>query len=477
MQNDDSVEYWEHILGTALPLYATKPTPGTPNQLAKVEHVAKLLGMPLIPWQRYLIRVITELNPDGSFKYQTVLCTVPRQSGKTSTVRALYMTRALLATNKRLFLTAQTGKDSRERLFELADQVTSGILGKNVKIRRAADSPGITFHTGSKIASFAPTPESLHGYNMSDVLMDEVFAFDESQGNDLLGACVPAMQTHKDRQLIMVSTKGTAKATFLNGWIAKGRLATTDPQSEIAYLEWGIDDGLEAYDPNNWDFHPGVQGGLITKKDISRAAETMSTGEFTRAYLNKYTDTVDSTFNIKQWDSLKGPLETPKPNQVAYAYEVASDRSKAAVVAAWKVDGHVYIKVVKNAPGTEWLKPLLAQLRDTKPLMLGADKYAQNNVIADSFRNDFPDARFQQLTGPDAATASVSFRARVEDGTLSHEGDLVMRQAISTALTRTFGDSGWAFSHKSEPELMAAITACRFVDEIRIMAAPATFFE
>lgn len=473
----DDQEYWLSTLGKSQPLYATKPTPGAPNDLAKVEHVAAVLKTPLLPWQRYFIRVITEKNPDGSYRYGTVLLTVPRQSGKTTAVRALYATRALLTSNRRLFMTAQTGRDSRERLFELAEQISPSVLGKTVKVRRAADSPGITFHNGSKIGSFSPTPESLHGYNMADVFLDEIFAWDESQGGDLLGAAVPAMQTHKDRQLIMVSTKGTSTATFLNGWIAKGRLATTDPESEVAYLEWGLADGLEPFDPENWDFHPGLQGGLITKKDISRAAETMSAGEFTRAYMNRYTDTVDSTFNLAQWDSLNRPLEIPKASQVAYAYEVASDRSKAAVVAAWKIDGHVYIKVVKNAPGTTWLKPLLVELKDNNPLMLGADKYAQNNVIADDFHNEYPSAKFQQLTGPDAATASVSFKARVEDGTLSHEGDLVMRQAISTALTRTFGDSGWAFSHKSEPELMAAITACRFVDEVKTLAAPAAYFD
>lgn len=68
-------------LGTAQPVYATAPNPDAPNELAKVEKVSRLLGTPLLPWQRYVARVATEKNSDGSYRYPVVMLTVPRQSG------------------------------------------------------------------------------------------------------------------------------------------------------------------------------------------------------------------------------------------------------------------------------------------------------------------------------------------------------------------------------------------------------------
>jgi hypothetical protein len=192
--------------------------------------------------------------------------------------------------------------------------------------------------------------------------------------------------------------------------------------------------------------------------------------------MNRYTDTVESTFDLNQWDGLRGLLETPKQSQVAIAYEVASDRSKAAIVAAWKIDGQVYIKVIRNDKGTDWLKPTLIELSKVNPLIIGADKYVQNNVIADAVLNDYPAFKFKQLTSGDFTTACVSFKARVEEGTIAHDGHFALRQAVSTAITRAFGDAGWVFSHRSEPELLAAVTAVRLVDEVKVEEQPMVYF-
>lgn len=470
----DTPESWLASLGDAQPLYSTAPTPGAPNELAKVEKVAAALKTPLLPWQRYFIRVATELNPDGSYRYRNVVLTVPRQSGKTTVVRALYATRALTNRNRKSFIFAQTGKDSRERLFELAEQLTYSPIGKQIKVRRAAENPNILFPTGSKIQSFPPTAESTHGYNFSDAFLDEIFAFDDATGSNLLGAIVPAMQTHKDRQIIFVSTKGTPNSTFLNGWIAKGREAVSDPDAGIAYFEWALEDGLDAFDSTNWDFHPGLQGGLITKEDI-QSATGMGKGEFTRAFMNRQTETLEAVLDLPRWNELKAVLTTPKRSDVAIAYEVSFDRSKAAIVAAWKDGKTTQTRVIMNGTGTGWLQPALEELADARPMVIGADKYPQNLVISDSLLQDNPDLNLKLLTPEGAKTGAVSFKARIEDGTIRHDGHLALRTAISTAQTRPMGE-GWCFSHKSEPELLAAVVACRLLDETKAESQPLVVF-
>ena len=470
----DTPEYWLSTLGVAQPLHATAPTPGARNELAKVEKVAKALKTPLLPWQRYFIRVATELNPDGSYRYRNIVLTVPRQSGKTTVVRALYATRALTNRNRKSFLFAQTGKDSRERLFELAEQLTYSPIGKQIKVRRAAENPHILFPTGSKIQSFPPTAESTHGYNFSDAFLDEIFAFDDATGSNLLGAIVPAMQTHKDRQIIFVSTKGTPNSTFLNGWIAKGREAVADADSGIAYFEWALEEGLDAFDSSNWDFHPGLHGGLITKSDI-QSATGMGKGEVTRAFMNRQTETLVSVLDLPMWNSLQGVLTTPKRSEVAIAWEVSNDRSRAAIVAAWKDGKTVCTKVLMTGAGTSWLQPALEELGESRPLVIGADKYPQNLVISDALLQNNSEFNLKLLTPEGAKTAAVAFKARIEDGTIRHDGHIALKTAISTAQTRPMGE-GWCFSHKSEPELLAAVVACRLLDEKKVESQPLMVF-
>lgn len=387
----------------------------------------------------------------------------------------MLVARALAKENRRLFMTAQSGKDATEKLWELSDTVTNSKIGSSVTIRRAAGSSRINFHNRSRLQAFAPTPESLHGYTPSVVFLDEIFSFTQMQGDLLLGAVTPAQQTVRDRQLLMCSTKGTQDSTFLNDWIEKGRQATQDPDSQIAYFEWSLADDLDPFDPVTWDFHPGLAGGLITKADIQQASETISKGEFTRAYMNRPTQTADTLFSVTRWNELQGTLSTPARSEVAVAYEVAHDRSRAAVVAAWRHEGQTHVKVLRTGTGTDWLPSTLERIREARPRVIGADRYAQNLVIADQLNSaaEFP---LHLLKPEGIKTGSAAFKAHIEDGTITHDGHARLTAAVSTAQSRPMGE-GWALSHKSEPEVMAAMVAARLLDEVKPESKPLIYFD
>src|SRR5262245_1903413 len=43
---------------------------------------AKMIGEPLLPWQEWAVIHALELNPDGTYRFRTVLILVARQNGK-----------------------------------------------------------------------------------------------------------------------------------------------------------------------------------------------------------------------------------------------------------------------------------------------------------------------------------------------------------------------------------------------------------
>lgn len=187
--------------------YATPPLGGR-HELAQIERVATTLGTPLMPWQRDVAQVASELRPDGSWRYPVVVVTVPRQSGKTTLMRAAMTQRAITRRDHYAFYTAQTGKDAVARWTDLVKILGAHpLLREYTQTRLAAGSPGITFNrTDSKISPFPPTPHSLHGYTPHLVMLDEAFSYTEPQGTDLIGAILPAQVTLIDRQLWIVST-------------------------------------------------------------------------------------------------------------------------------------------------------------------------------------------------------------------------------------------------------------------------------
>src|SRR6187431_776274 len=225
-----------------------------------VAHLAALLGTPLMPWQRYVADVALELHPDdpGRWRYPTVIVTVPRQSGKTTLLRAVALDRCLTRARTRVFMTAQTGKDAHTRWKDTVEVIERSPFGPHVKVNRAAGAPTFILPNSSQVRAFAPTPKSIHGETPHLVMIDEGWAFDAAQGEDLMGAIRPAQITIADRQLWIVSTRGSADSTFLDAWIDAGRLATRDPGAAVAFFEWSAAEGADAYDPATWEFHPAL---------------------------------------------------------------------------------------------------------------------------------------------------------------------------------------------------------------------------
>ncbi len=468
----DTPEYWLSTLGDAQPLFATKPTPGAKHELALYEKVAGLFGIKLSPMQRYVLRVLSELKDDGSYRYKNVTLTLPRQSGKTLLCSIILTARALKTAGFRAFYTAQNGALSRERFFEMTDAVEKSIIGSKVSVRRAAGNSRIDFFNGSRFQPFVPNAQALHGFTGSLAIYDEIFVWDEAQWNGLLSGSVPALQTKRDKQHIFVSTKGTPESTALNALIESGRLGTEDPDSDNCYLEWGLADGLDAMDSDNWDFHPAL-GITITKDDIRAAQSTMSRGEFERAYMNRTTLVIESVFDMDLWDSMLHSLPRPVRKKVGIGFEVKANREKSAVVAAFYTDeGKVALKVLNNATGSDWLKEFIPLYADARPLAIAADKHPQNNVIVDSLRMDYPHIDITQLSAADWNTAAASFKSLVEEKGIIHDGHLALRDAVATAKTKPYGDSGFSFSHMSQPELAAAIVAIRMIQQVEVKQKP-----
>ena len=478
---NDSLEYWQSVLEQCPPAYATLPTPGAPNELAKIELVAAEMGTPLLPFQRYIARVLSEKNPDGSYRYRTALITTPRQVGKTTLIATIATARHLLYPGTMSFYMAQKGKDGAEQIGKTHERIAKTRFGKLTLLRSQNGDEQIKFtRNGSKLRYAVPNKESLHGKTFSWLFWDELFAFQADEGNLILGAASPAQITRRDKQTILISTKGTPQSTFLNEWIKKGRLATEDPESNMCFFEWALPEGLDANDRNNWrKYHPGLAFGLITEEDIAHEEENLSKGEFDRAMMNRQTDTMEPFFDMEKWRSMVGELPQPESQKkVAIAFEVKYDRSRSAIVSAWKTaDGKVALKVMNNAPSSDWLMEAVPKYALAKPLGVASDKYSQNNTINDALLNEYPALSevMAQLNGTEYATACAAFKNRFEDGTLLHSGDFALSQAILKAETKSFGDGGWKFSHQSEPELVAAVVAVRLVDMVKVKEKPFIF--
>jgi phage terminase large subunit-like protein len=450
--------------------YATPRDPAARTAGGRVAVIADALGTPLMPWQRYVADVALERHPDNPrrWRYPIVVVTVPRQSGKTTLLRAVAVERAMSAPHVSVFATAQTGKDAHERWKDMVARVELSALGPHVELYKAAATPTLTLPNHSRVRAFAPTPKSLHGYTPHLVIIDEAWSFDAAQGEDLEAAIRPAQITLADRQLWIVSTKGTADSAFLNRWLDVGRAATADRGAGVAYFEWAAAEGADPYDPITWGFHPAL-GHTITLDDLAAEAEAeTSRGNWERSYLNRETVTLETIIDLDRWDALVLEQDPPPSGTYAMAYEVAYDMSGACVWASWRDDADdLHVRVVYRTPDVRTLVPWLAAARQDldyrRPLY--ADDGGPARQVTDELRR--LQVEVETLPARDYATACATFMRHVREGSVHHAGDPALREAITRAVTKLLGDQP-AFDRRraSGPidDLVAATVAVRAAD-------------
>lgn len=449
--------------------FATPRDPHARTAGPRVAVIAEALGTPLMPWQRYVADVALERHPDDPrrWRYPVVVVTVPRQSGKTTLLRAVAVERAMSAPHVSVFATAQTGKDAHERWKDMVARVEQSPLGPHVDLYKAAATPTMTLPNRSRVRAFAPTPKSLHGYTPHLVMIDEAWAFDAGQGEDLEAAIRPAQITLPDRQLWIVSTKGTVDSAFLNRWLEVGRAATGDRGAGVAFFEWAAADGADPYDPATWDFHPAL-GHTITLEDLAAEAEGTTRGNWERSYLNRETAAVETIIDLDRWDGLRVEQTPPPPGGYALAYDVAQDMSGATVWSSWRDgDGRLQVRFVYRTPDVRTLVPWLVAARDDlgyrRPLH--ADDGGPARQVTDELRRE--GVEVETLGARDYGTACSSFMRHVREGTLGHDGDDAIRDAIAHAVTKFLADQPAFDRRKSSGpihDLVAAAIAARAID-------------
>ena len=434
---------------TPEPKHYTRRDLTAPSDGARIAKVGEIMGKPLMPWQRYVVDVATEHNPDGGYRYEIVLVTVPRQSGKTTLVGPVQVDRNMMNPGIKTFYTAQTGKDARSRFNDLVNLVQGSPFAAVAKVRYSAGDEGIGFPNGSWLKLFAPVAAALHGETPPLVTLDEIWHYDEQLGDAILeGAIIPAQMTLAGRrQVWLISTAGTAASTFMRKWVERGRKG----QPGLAYFEWSLADDADPYDPDAIAaFHPAV-GHTVSVDELLALASSMTHANWLRGFCNVWTEASEALMTTEEWAELEAmPLEVPARSAVTISYDVAPDNESASVMASWRdIDGSPVIRTLHTAPGIVWLEPFVKQLAaDWKPAHLAADDGGPTRRITDSLER--AGLVIDKVSGRDYATACDAFLTyAMDEKTLKHDGSRTLSSAMAHLAVVDRGDSRYISRSRS----------------------------
>lgn len=391
-----------------------------------------------MPHQQYIADVATEYNENG-YRYDTVVVVLPRRAGKTTIVGGIQAYRCMKFSNRKVFYTAQTGKDARQRFKDFLDLWSVSPIARFAKPRLAAGQEGLTFTTNhSSINVFAPTPTALHGDEGIMCSIDEFWTLTADEGETLEGNIAATQTTLAPwAQTWWFSTVGTEQSVFMNAKIDAGRSGT---QPRTCYIECSLDETLDPDNPENWAFHPAL-GHTITKQTLIDMHERVSTSEWKRAFMNQR-PTREQLPIIPDWDTLPTDQHPPAtPESLAIGYEVGIAGSYSAIVAAWwDTQDRPHIRVLRQAPGSWWLDEAITTITTQlgiPPERVAADDAGPVRVITDRLRTSGT-LDPTTLSLAERAVADMNLLAYARDErTLVHDGTPALTRAVALAALRT----------------------------------------
>jgi hypothetical protein len=420
-------------------------------------------GRVLMPWQRHVLDVALEIDPDtGLLAYDEIGLTVPRQSGKTSIVMPLALHRFLNSKDflprQEMIYTAQTRSHARKKWEKefVADCEDSKRLAGKFRVRRQLGDESIWFPATRGVFSIESVGEnSGHGGTLDVGYVDEAFA----QIDDRLEqAFKPAMSTRDSSQFWVVSTAGTLKSTYLRGKVERGRAICTRLRRGVAYFEWSAPEGMDPADPATWRSCMPALGITQTETKIQGHRDSMEAPEFARAYLNQWNEALtEQKLPAASWRGCLDPHSAIVGPPV-FAIEVSWDRSYSAISAAgFTPAGLPAVEVVKYDLGTGWVLPWLLERRDRTRCVV-IDRTSPAGSLLPEFTQPGNGLNLKVAGARDLAQGCGALFDAVVTEQLRHRGQTQLDVALAAASTRQLGDV-WIWDRKGSPLDISPITS------------------
>lgn len=436
-----------------------------------VGEVARRLGMPLMPWQQSVVDVALELDGDGSYHYDELVLTIPRQAGKSTLVFAMVVHRLVVVSRElgrqRVTYTAQLRQKARLKLERDFAQILrdAPAFREITHIRNKPARPTewklslnnglehILFGRGNYLQIDAPSRTGGHGDSLDVGVIDEAFAHED---DTIETGMAPSMATRPNRQTWVVSTAGDGRSFYLWRKVLAGRRACESGEhGRTAYFEWSADDDADPGDPATWWSCSPALGLTIDERFLEGEWEKAlrdgeeGVGRFCRSYLNLWPDVpilddsllASTALDLETWH-LSADVNPERGKDVVFGVDVDGGRLAHVAVAWRRRDGKIQVQLTRD-PATGQVDSGLSPLA-TPPRLSALAKSWKGRVVlggpAASLEGDVP--RAVVIPSTEFAAAFGRVVDLLGDDRLRHGNQAALNEAVRLARSKPFGSAG-----------------------------------
>lgn len=363
-------------------------SPATSRGFEAVAFAEQVLRVQLIPWERWLLIHMLEVNDDGTLRFRKALVIVARQNGKTLVAAILaafflYVDSARWPgiVNPRDFVIVGAAQKldiakkpwTQVRQWGCPDDLKVGIAYDRVPLLQAVTHPPREVNGEFEIvtherAVYRPrTFVGARGATTARLILDELREQYNYEGWSAIEKTSTAMF---DSMLIAFSNAGTYRSVVLRDVRDIAHDSVKDADAEWFIAEWSAEQDAELNDPEAFAQANPSAGYLpgMTIANLMRTARNAKNKSVERIEVlcQWVTQGVEPYIEPVDWKALQvepSELRIPKGARTVWSVDTSSDRSTTWVGAAVLTeDGRPFATVRTKRAGIVWAVEYLAEL-------------------------------------------------------------------------------------------------------------------
>lgn len=457
--------------GRTQPRLFTKPlrrlTRGTTLGYECIEFAEQILGVTLLPWQRWWLLHALEVDENGLFRYRTILTLIARQNGKTHLLKIIALWMMYLGRARLVLGSAQSLDIAREAWQGAVDlaQADSELASEIDRIRYANGEQELRLTNGARYRIAAATGSAGRGLSVDLPILDELR---QHTSWAAWGALSKTTLARPNALTVAISNAGSDESIVLN---ALRDNALSGKDTSLGIFEWSAEEGCDLDDRRSWaQANPGL-GHVITERAIAAALGTDPPATFRTECLCQRVVTMDAAIDMAAWRACADPagsLEGAR-GRVVLALDVAPQLDHVTLAAAAvQGDGRVRTEVVAAWESTKAARDELPgwidRIRPKTTVWIPSGPAA---AIAGYLKTR---KRMTEIKTTEVGPVCQGFAEQVAAGQLVHNNDPLIGTQLAGAV-RLYSGDGWRFARRGVDHVDAVYASAAAAYIARMRAA------
>ena len=443
------------VLGNTKPRLQS-PALKTKSRIDEVAELAEKIGMPLLPWQHYVLSDMLSVNSDNNFIRKTNLLLVARQQGKTHLARMRILAGLFLFGEKNIVAMSSNRNMALDTFRQVANTIEDNdFLKAQVKrIRYANGQESITLLNGARYEIVAATRDGSRGKSADLLYIDEVREISE----EAFKAAVPITRARPNSQTLLTSNAGDAFSTVLNDLRER---AMDYPSKTFGFWEYSAPLAARQDIKNRkyWAMANPALGYTVTEEAIEEAIATNSIEATLTETLCMWIDSQVSPWTFGSIEACSvSDLILPVGAMTVMAFDVSPSKRTGALVAAQIVDGKIAVGVMETFSSEVAIDEvkMASSIHDWamkyRPVQIAYDKYATASIAQKLEQSGH---KMLDISGQTFYQACGELADSLSNLRLLHSGQPEWINSMNNCAAKT-NDAGWRIIRRKSAGCVAA---------------------